>query len=46
MEDNKIVDQFIEKHPEWQKELLFLRELMNSTEMEETIKWGDSRLHS
>lgn len=35
-----MVDQFILKHPNWHDELTLLRELMSSTEMEETIKWG------
>ena len=40
MEKNTTVDQFIVKHTEWHSELTFLREIMNGTEMEETIKWG------
>ncbi|UNY98870.1 DUF1801 domain-containing protein [Zhouia spongiae] len=34
------VDEYISKHPEWNKELVLLRKLMLNTEMEETIKWG------
>ncbi len=34
------VDEYIIKHPQWQEELILLRELMQSTEMNETVKWG------
>lgn len=34
------VEQYIEKHPKWQKELKELRELLRSFALEETIKWG------
>jgi uncharacterized protein YdeI (YjbR/CyaY-like superfamily) len=34
------VDQYIEKHALWTKELKLLREIMQKTEMGETIKWG------
>jgi uncharacterized protein YdeI (YjbR/CyaY-like superfamily) len=40
MELNKTVEEFISGHPEWKRELALLREIMNRTEMEETIKWG------
>ena len=33
-------EDFIAKHPNWQDLLLALRDLLNSTELEETIKWG------
>jgi|GEM_PF-4324506 len=38
MEQNKTVEEFITKHPDWKRELILLRELMNTTEMKETIK--------
>lgn len=34
------VEAYIEEHPEWAEGLLLLREIMRSTEMAETIKWG------
>lgn len=40
MEQNNTIDQFIAKHPKWHNELTFLRGLMNTTAMKETIKWG------
>lgn len=33
-------DQYIEVHPYWQEELLVLRKMLLSTELEEKIKWG------
>jgi len=33
------VDEFIEIHPEYNDELIYLRSLMNETELEEKIKW-------
>lgn len=33
-------EDFIAKHPKWQDLLVVLRNLLNSTELEETIKWG------
>ena len=36
----KTVDQYIEKHPDWSDEICTLRELLLSTELQETIKWG------
>ena len=36
----KSVDQYIETHPSWEQELLFLREILQNTELEECIKWG------
>jgi uncharacterized protein YdeI (YjbR/CyaY-like superfamily) len=32
--------EYIDLHPEWKTELLFLRDLITETEMVETIKWG------
>src|SRR5690554_1969224 len=34
------VQEYIEKHPKWETQLTELRELLLSTGMEETIKWG------
>jgi len=31
---------YIDKKPQWKPTLLFLRELIQATELEETIKWG------
>lgn len=36
----KSVDEFIVNHPNWEEELKQLREILNSTELEETVKWG------
>ena len=33
-------DEYIVKHPKWQQELIALRNIIQKTEMEETIKWG------
>ncbi|MHA7059058.1 YdeI/OmpD-associated family protein [Aquimarina sp. M1] len=40
MQNNKSVEEFISKKPEWKEVLEFLRSIMLSTEMKETIKWG------
>lgn len=36
----KSVEEYISAHPEWESELRELREMILSTEVEETIKWG------
>lgn len=36
----KNTEEYIKKHPHWETELTELRELLISTELEETIKWG------
>lgn len=36
----KSVDEYIASHPEWASELSDLREMILSTGLEETIKWG------
>lgn len=36
----KNVEEYIGKHPEWEEEILRLRDLLLSNGMEETIKWG------
>jgi len=40
MEKIESVDQYIQSHPRWSEILLELRELLNSTVLTETIKWG------
>ncbi|RMF58752.1 MAG: hypothetical protein D6748_07920 [Calditrichaeota bacterium] len=40
MKGEKTVDAYIEKHPQWREALTRLREIILSTSMEETIKWG------
>ena len=40
MGKKKSVDQYIVKKDKWQNELKVLRRLLNSTELEETVKWG------
>lgn len=34
------VDEYIQKKKGWEKELIFLREIIGKTELVETIKWG------
>ncbi|MEO2059083.1 MAG: DUF1801 domain-containing protein [Mesonia sp.] len=36
----KTFEEYIEKHQKWKEELQQLRELLLSTELKETIKWG------
>lgn len=40
MEMARSVDEFIIKNEQWQEELIHLRQLLVSSEMEETVKWG------
>lgn len=40
MEKPKNVDEYISRHPKWGREIKILRELLNSLELSETIKWG------
>ena len=40
MQRAKTVDDYIAAHKEWQDGLVILRELLNTTELSETIKWG------
>jgi uncharacterized protein YdeI (YjbR/CyaY-like superfamily) len=40
MQKIESVDQYIQSHPRWSEILLELRELLNSTVLTETIKWG------
>lgn len=37
---NSKVDDYITRHNQWHEELSLLRDIMLSTEMDETIKWG------
>jgi hypothetical protein len=39
-EKNRSAEEFISKHPQWRELLETLREILRSTELEETIKWG------
>ena len=36
----KSVQEYIETHPSWEKELQSLRAIMQNTELEECVKWG------
>lgn len=36
----KSVEEYIAAHPEWENELMELREMILTTDVEETIKWG------
>ncbi len=36
----KKVEEYINSHPQWREKLIQLRELMQRTDMKETIKWG------
>lgn len=40
MQTSKSVDDFIAGHPRWREILTDLREILRSTGMEETVKWG------
>ena len=40
MKGAKTVDEYIDKAEQWQPELTRLREILNSTGLEETVKWG------
>ncbi|REE01744.1 YdeI/OmpD-associated family protein [Marinoscillum furvescens] len=40
MEKNKTVEEYLSKHTEYAAELTKLREILNSTELVETVKWG------
>ena len=40
MKKVKSVDEYIENHTQYSEELTILRDLISSTELEETIKWG------
>ena len=36
----KSIEAFFAMHPNWEKELLLLREILCSGDVEETLKWG------
>jgi uncharacterized protein YdeI (YjbR/CyaY-like superfamily) len=40
MKSSKTVDEFFENEKRWKDELIELREIINQTELVETIKWG------
>ncbi len=40
MERHKTVGAYIEHHEQWQEALIRLRELLLTTDLEETVKWG------
>ena len=40
MEKAKSVADYIKKHPHWKEELTKLRDVFNSTELVEDVKWG------
>ncbi|WP_010228729.1 DUF1801 domain-containing protein [Gillisia marina] len=40
MAKSENVDQYIDAHPKWKNQLLQLRQLLLSTNLSETIKWG------
>ena len=40
MDKVKNVDDYMSRHQQWADELALLRDILNATELEETIKWG------
>lgn len=40
MSDSEKIDQYIQKHEHWSKELSSIRDLINTTELKEEVKWG------
>ena len=40
MKQHKTVDEYIENAAYWQDELTRLRKILNSTDLQETVKWG------
>lgn len=40
MELHKSVQDYLEHHQNWKKELVLLRDLLKETELEECVKWG------
>ena len=40
MEMSKTVEEYLNKNPEYTKELIKLREIIHKTELVETVKWG------
>jgi len=41
MKSHKTVEGFIQSQSKWKPEIIFLRKLLLTTELEETIKWGN-----
>jgi len=40
MSDEKKVEAYIQKHEKWQSQLLAMRDILNSSILSETVKWG------
>ena len=40
MQRHKTVDEYINAAGQWHDELVRLRKILNSTKLEETVKWG------
>lgn len=40
MKRHETVEEFIESEKQWKEELIKLRKIINSTELEEAVKWG------
>ena len=40
MKRHKTVQDYVDSHPEWQTELILLRDILVESELEETVKWG------
>jgi uncharacterized protein YdeI (YjbR/CyaY-like superfamily) len=40
MEKSVSAEEFVARHPKWHDLLVALRSILNSTELEETIKWS------
>jgi len=40
MTDSEIIDQYIQKHEHWREELTLLRNIINTSELKEEVKWG------
>lgn len=43
MQKNRTVDEYIAKHAEWGAELKTLRQMVQATPLEETVKWLAAR---
>ena len=42
MTDSEKIDSYIQKHDFWSDELSFLRDIINTSELKEEVKWGAS----
>ena len=40
MSDEKKIAAYLEKHEKWKDQLVTLREILNASELDETVKWG------